>query len=314
MDNVQIRVRRTPQQLPVPEDFELIETSVPSPASGQFLARACWLALDPYPLTQGALVPARGVCEVIQSRNDVFNEGELVEFECGLQKLCISDGAQVHKVNPGQSPAYTALGVLGLPGLLAYVGMLDIAKVKAGETVLVSAASNAAGSVAGQIALMREARVIGIAGLKEKCDWVERHARFHACVSYRTESLDSRLRELAPRGVNVFFDSTGGDLINKVLTGRHLATNARVVLNDVVTGGVPAKQIESFTDSPLQVFRLSEHPYQSRYRDFLRDAIAWFGAGRLAHKEDIVEGLDQAPAHFCRMMRGENFGRALVRV
>ena len=183
--NLQIRVRRTPARA---ADFELIEAPRPTLANGTFLCRTLWLALDPFQLgsaaesasghvNPGDLVPARAVGEVLESRHDVFGVGSVVVLDAGLQQFAVTDGQYARFVHPGQTPASTALGILGAPGMAAYFGLLDLAALKPGETVLVSAASNAAGSMAGQIAMLKGARAIGIAGTREKCEWVTRHAR-----------------------------------------------------------------------------------------------------------------------------------------
>src|SRR5256885_1202405 len=188
--NLQIRVRRPPSR---PSDLELIEAPGPSLTNGAFLARTLWLALDPFVCTPdaaahdavkpGDLVPAHGVGEVIESRHEVFGVGSLVVLECGLQQLCVSDGRRARLLHPGQTPASSALGVLGAPGMAAYFGLLDLARLRPGETVLVSAAADAAGAMAGQIAMLKGAPAIGVASNREGCDWVTRHARLSACIN-----------------------------------------------------------------------------------------------------------------------------------
>jgi len=184
MRNLQVKIKRPPSRT---GDLELIETDRPALTNGSFLARALWLAVDPFRCAPdlatrglprpGDVVPARGVGEVIESRHDVFSVGSLVVLDCGLQQLCVSAGQHARLLHPGQTPASTALGVLGVPGMAAYFGLLHLAKLRAGETVLVSAAANAAGAMAGQIAMLKGARAIGLAGTREKCEWVTRHAR-----------------------------------------------------------------------------------------------------------------------------------------
>jgi NADPH-dependent curcumin reductase len=311
--NEQLRLRRAPQGLPAPGDFELTHGEVTRPAGGQILCRARWLALDRWITAprSGEVLPARGVCEVIEARHDVFGVGDYVVLDCGLQKFCVSDGAHVHKLHPGQSPASTALGILGRPGMSAYFGLLDRATLRDGETVLVTAAANAAGSMAGQIALLKGARAIGIAGSREKCDWVVRHARFEACINYRTDNLDARLKDLAPGGVSVYFDNTGGELLEKIVGGNHLASNGRVVLNDL---NLPCPNVASLIDGHAGILPLKLRDYESRHEQFLKDAIAWHGEGLLAYREDVADGLEHAAAHFCKLMRGENFGTPLIRM
>jgi NADPH-dependent curcumin reductase len=324
VSNLQIRIKRPPVSA---ADLELVEAPRPGLTNGSFLARALWLALDPFRCAPdaatrglprpGDLVPARGVGEVIESRHEVFGVGSLVVLDFGLQHLCVSGGQHARLLHPGQTPVSTALGVLGAPGMAAYFGLLELARLQRGETVLVSAAANAAGAMAGQIAMLKGARAIGIAGTREKCDWVTRHARFSACINHGADNLHARLKQLAPRGVDIFFDNTGGELLDAVVTGAHLAPGGRIVQHSVAPrdaqvllsrGGYhPGK-------NGLEVLEVNARDYEHRRSEFLREAIAWHGAGRIASKEHVVEGLANAPAHLMLAMQGGNFGRPLVRV
>ena len=326
MHNVQVRIKRPPQGVPTPGDFELVETEAPRLTRGGFVCRARWLGLDPFVCAApgvpgprpGDVVPAYGVCEVIESQHAVLDVGTCVVLPCGLQTLYASDGTGAHELHPGQTPASTALGILGRPGMAAYFGLLDVAKLKPGETVLVSAASNAAGCMVGQIAKIRGARAIGIAGSPEKRDWVIRHARFNACIDYRTERLSSRLKQLAPGGVDIYFDNSGGEILETVLAGNHIVPGGRVVLNcssprRSVSDGL-ADRIETLTDTRARILHVDASDYEDRREAFLRETIPWLGAGLLAYKEDVVEGMENAVAHLCKVMRGENFGRGLVKV
>ncbi len=330
MLNVQVRIRRVPPGLPTPEDFEVLESPAPPLTAGTFLCRTRWLAIDPTvaaatgpgsagtPPRPGEVVPSLAVCDVLESRHDVFTTGSHVVVDSGLQKLFVSDGTGVRSLHTGQTPASSALGVLGPPGLAAYFGLLDLAAMRPGETVLVSAASDAAGSMAGQIAALMGARAIGIAGSKEKCDWVTRHARFAACINRRTQDVGARLKQLAPRGVDIFFDSTGGELLQTVLGGQHLAQGGRVILNTISGRDASldsAAMNLAFAQLPgARLLQLNFADYRRRREQFLKDAIAWFGAGRIAYKDDIVDGLERAPGQLCKTRRGENFGRPLIRM
>lgn len=324
MHNLQIRIKRPPSSL---RDLELIEAPKPTLTHGAFLARALWLALDPFLCTPdavahdaakpGDLVPAHGVGEVIESRHEVFSVGSLVVIDCGLQQLCVSDGQHARLLHPGQTPASSALGVLGAPGMAAYFGLLELARLRPGETVLVSAAANAAGAMAGQIAMLKGARAIGIASNRERCDWVTRHARLSACINHAAENVSARLKQLAPRGVDIYFDNTGGELLDTIVAGRHLAPGGRIVQNTVKAedpeailargGYLPGKE-------GVQALRVRVRDYEHRRGEFLREAIPWHGAGRIAAKEHVVEGLVNAPAHLLLAMQDGNFGRPLVRV
>jgi len=320
--NLQVRIRRPPLR---PADLELIDAEQPRLTNGSFLARALWLAVDPFRCAPdaatrglprpGDVVPARGVGEVIESRHEVFNIGSLVVLDCGLQQLCVSEGHHARLLHPGQTPASTALGVLGAPGMAAYFGLLHLARLRAGETVLVSAAANAAGAMAGQIAMLKGARALGMAGTREKCDWVTRHARLSACINYAAENLETRLRHLAPHGVDIYFDNVGGELLEKVVASGILARGARIVQNSVTPADPEVLLTRGdYAPGTVQVLRMDVQDYEHRRSEFLREAIAWYGAGRIATKDHVVEGLANAPAHLLLAMQGGNFGRPLVRL
>jgi len=320
--NLQVRIRRPPLR---PADLELIDAEQPTLTNGSFLARALWLAVDPFRCAPdaatrglprpGDVVPARGVGEVIESRHEVFNIGSLVVLDCGLQQLCVSEGHHARLLHPGQTPASTALGVLGAPGMAAYFGLLHLARLRAGETVLVSAAANAAGAMAGQIAMLKGARALGMAGTREKCDWVTRHARLSACINYAAENLEARLRHLAPHGVDIYFDNVGGELLEKVVASGILARGARIVQNSVTPADPEVLLTRGdYAPGTVQVLRMDVQDYEHRRSEFLREAIAWYGAGRIATKDHVVEGLANAPAHLLLAMQGGNFGRPLVRL
>ncbi len=340
MKNYQVRIRRLPQGLPAPEDFDFVAAEAPAPRKGEMLCRTEWLSLDPHvrgrleagqpaPLHSGDLMPARAICAVIDSRNEVFNVGEKVVMEAGLQSFCLSDGTRVQRIRTGGAPLTTALGIMGVPGLTAYCGLLDLASAKPGEIVLVSAAASATGSMVGQIARIKGCKVIGIADTREKCEWVLREAHFNACINDRAEQLDARLRQLAPRGVHVYFhngdgsglDGSGAATLDTVVTGGHVAEGGRVVLCGLLSaadiGGVESEHAEAeVAGSPaarLRMLPLLPHAIEHRREAFLKDAIAWFAEGHLRYREDIVQGLQNAAEHFCRIVRGENFGKALVK-
>jgi NADPH-dependent curcumin reductase CurA len=320
--NLQVKIKRPPSR---PADLEVIETERPALTNGSFLARALWLAVDPFRCAPdlatrglprpGDVVPAHGVGEVIESRHDVFSVGSLVVLDCGLQQLCVSEGHHARLLHPGQTPVSTALGVLGAPGMAAYFGLLHLAGLRAGETVLVSAAANAAGAMAGQIAMLKGGRAIGIAGTREKCDWVTRHARLAYCINYARDNLAARLRQLAPNGIDIYFDNVGGELLESVVASGVLSRGARIVQNSVTPVEPDALLARAgLAPGALQVLRMELRNYEHRRGEFLREAIAWYGAGRIATKDHVVDGLANAPAHLLLAMQGGNFGRPLVRL
>ena len=311
MKNLQIRLRNHPGSVPVPDDLALVETDLPATGKGQMLCRTRWLSVDPLSgcnardARPGEVLPAQAICEVLESRNEVFNAGDVVVMETGLQNYHVSDGVHVHRVRTGSAPLSAALGIMGEPGLTAYCGLLDLARVRAGETVLVSAAAGPVGSMVGQIARIKGCKVIGIAPGREQCEWCLKEAHFSACINPLSESLDARLRKLAPKGVDVFFDSAGGEIFNVVTQGAHIASNGRVV--------VCAPLSRSIRDENAQVLPIAVREHEHRREVFLRDAITWFAEGHLRYREDVVQGLQNAAAHLCRLMRGESFGRTLIR-
>ncbi len=325
MRNLEVRIRRTPATT---GDFEVVPGEVPRLTNGGILCRARWLAVDPFTCVPsgsaarattrpqpGDVVPALGVCEVLESRHDVFAVGQHVVLECGMREFCVSNGQHACALHPGQSPASTALGVLGPAGMAAYFGLLDLARLRPGESVLVSAAANVAGAMAGQVARIKGARAIGIGASREKCDWATRHARFSACVDQHAENLGSRLRQLAPSGFDVYFDNSGGELLEAVISGRHIARGGRVILNSVREDD-PAELLRraGYAPGEIRLLRLNAADYEHRRGEFLKDAIAWYGADRLVCREDVAEGLENAPAQLIKAIRGENFGRPLIKI
>jgi NADPH-dependent curcumin reductase len=325
MRNLEVRIRRTPVTA---EDFEVVPGEVPRLTHGGVLGRVRWVAVDPLryspssaamrssmALRPGDVVPALGVCEVLESRHDVFAVGQHIVLECGMREICVSDCHHAAALHPGQSPASTALGLLGPSGMAAYFGLLDLARLRAGETVLVSAVANVAGAMAGQVARIKGARAIGVGSSRDKCDWATRRARFSACVNPHAENLGARLRQLAPQGFDVYFDNSGGELLEAVLSGHHVARGGRVVLNGV-REDVPAELLQraGYAPGEITLLRLHAAHYEHRRSEFLKDAIAWHGADRLVYREDVAEGLENAPAHLMRAMRGENFGHPLIRL
>jgi NADPH-dependent curcumin reductase CurA len=311
MKNLQVRLKKLPDGTPSPEDLTLVETDAPAAGKGQMLCRTRWLSLDPLhgcnarPTRPGDVLPAQAVCEVIDSRNEVFNVGEFVVLETGLQSYHLTDGVRVHRVRTGSAPLSAALGIMGEPGFTAYCGLLDLARVREREIVLVSAAATPVGSMVGQIARIKGCKVIGIASSREQCEWCLREAHFSACINTAGESLGMRLLKLAPRGVDVFFDSAGDDTFDAVVRGGHVAPSGRVV--------VCASLARSLEGQRAPILPVAVREHEHRREAFLRDSIAWFAEGHLRYREEVVEGLQNAATHFCRLMRGESFGRVLVK-
>jgi len=328
--NRRIVLRRHPVGMPRPDDFDLVESPLPSPGDGEVLCRTIYLSLDPYmrgrisgvrsyaqPVVPGQVIVGATVGEVIESKHAGLAKGDIVLGYDGWQSHAVAKGGALRKLDPRQAPISTALGVLGMPGMTAYVGLLDIGQPKPGETVVVSAASGAVGSAVGQIARIKGARAVGIAGSQDKCDYVVRELGFDACVNYKTGDLAAALRAACPGGVDVYFENVGGDVLRSVMT--LLNQNARIPLCGLIseynaTESTPGPNLRPllFNRVLLKGFIVSDH--LSRLGEFLKDCGGWLREGRLKHREDIVIGLEKAPEAFIGLLQGKNFGKLLVRV
>jgi NADPH-dependent curcumin reductase CurA len=328
--NRQIVLRNRPVGMPKPSDFDLVESPLPTPKDGEVLTRTIYLSLDPYmrgrisgvrsyaqSVEPGQVIVGGTVGEVLESRHPAVARGDLVLGYDGWQSHAVSKGGALRKLDPKQAPISTALGVLGMPGMTAYVGLLDIGRPKPGETVVVSAASGAVGSAVGQIAKIKGARAVGIAGSPDKCAYVVRALGFDACVNYKTGDLPAALKAACPSGIDVYFENVGGDVLRAVMT--LLNQNARIPLCGLIsqynaTEPTPGPDLRAFLFNRvlLKGFIVSDH--LDRMGDFLAECGGWLREGRLKHREDIVEGLEKAPEAFIGLLQGKNFGKLLVRV
>jgi hypothetical protein len=329
--NRRIVLKRRPVGAPTPEDFELVEAPVEAPRDGQVLTRTIYLSLDPYmrgrmegsgrsyatPVALGQVMVGGTVGEIVESRHPGFAPGDLVLGYDGWQSYAVSSGAGMRKLDPAVAPISTALGVLGMPGMTAYVGLLDIGRPQAGETVVVSAASGAVGAVVGQIARIKGCRVVGIAGAEAKCRYVVDELGFDACVSHRAVDLATQLQKACPSGIDVYFENVGGAVLDAVLT--LINVNARIPLCGLISQynvtqapAGPNLRALLVNRALLKGFIISDH--MDRLPDFLRDASQWMREGRLKYREDVVDGLENAPRAFIGLLEGRNFGKLLVRV
>ena len=328
--NRRIVLKQRPVGAPRPDDFELVASPAPSPADGEILCRTIYLSLDPYMrgrisgvksyargVDPGELMVGGTVGEVVESKHRGFAKGDLVAGRDGWQAYGLSDGAGVRKLDPTQAPISTALGVLGMPGMTAYVGLLDFGRPKTGETVVVSAASGAVGAVVGQLAKIKGCRAVGIAGGKAKCDYVVHELGLDACVDYKAGDFAAALSKACPNGVDVYFDNVGGDVLKAVLG--LVNPHARVPLCGLIsqynaTELPPGPNWGTLLVNRVMVkgFIISDH--LDRMGDFLRECTAWVREGRLKYREDVVVGLENAPAAFIGLLEGKNFGKLIVKV
>jgi NADPH-dependent curcumin reductase CurA len=329
-ENRQVLLQRRPIGAPSPDDFTISDGPISQPAKGEVLLRGIYLSLDPYmrgrlsaarsyakPVEIGAVVEGRVVGEVVRSEHPDFRSGEFAYGGYGWQLYSSVPGAQLVKLDPAVAPISTALGVLGMPGLTAYVGLSDIGQPKAGETVVVSAASGAVGAVAGQLAKAAGARVVGIAGGTEKCRYVENDLAFDACLDHRASGLGEALDTACPNGIDLYWENVGGAVQQAVFP--RLNDFARIVLCGMVAEyndaqPRPGPNLMAAVRKRLRIQGFIVSDQWQRLAEYRAMAAPLLRAGRLKYREDIVEGLDNAPAAFIGLLQGRNFGKLLVRL
>jgi NADPH-dependent curcumin reductase CurA len=262
------------------------------------------------------------VSEVVDSNVETFSAGDLVFGYTGWQSHAISDGTGLRKLDPQAAPISTALGILGMPGHTAYVGLLDIRRPKPGETVLVSAASGAVGSAVGQIARIKNCRIVGVAGAAEKCRYVVDELGFDACVSHHDVDLPARLSEACPQGIDVYYDNVGGKVFAAAFALLNVAARIPVCgiiahYNDTAPPPGPdslPKIMRGVLTRRLTIQGFIIFDHQHRWKSFYDDMSGWVRDGRVKYREDFVEGLESAPGAFQGLLEGRNFGKLIVRV
>jgi len=311
-------------------NFALVEGPIPEPGAGRFLARTVYLSLDPYmrgrmsdrasyasPAELGKPMVGGTVGQVVRSNHPASAEGDYVLGYRGWQEYGVSDGTGARTLDPAPGPLSYAPGVLGMPGMTAYVALLDIGRPRPGETVVVSAASGAVGSVVGQLARIKGCRAVGIAGGEDECRYVVDELGLDACLDYKAQDLDRALADACPGGVDVYYDNVGGPVIAEAL--RHINRGARVPLVGLISqynaaGPTPGPDLMPLVVNRARIegFIVSDHP--DREADFLRDASGWLKEGKLKYREAVVEGLENAPREFLGLFRGENLGKLIVLV
>jgi NADPH-dependent curcumin reductase len=333
--NRQILLASRPRGEPGPDNFKLVETAVPEAGPGQMLLHTVYLSLDPYmrgrmnagpsyapPVEVGEVMEGGAVCAVVKSNLPGYKAGDLVVAGTGWQEYSLSDGKGVQMVDPALGPISYALGVLGMPGLTAYAGLLNIGKPQPGETLVVAAASGAVGSVVGQIAKVKGCRVIGIAGGQQKCRFVQEELGFDDCVDHRQPNLAERLQAACPNGIDIYFENVGGAVFDAVLP--LLNKFARIPVCGLIAQ-YNATELPAGPDRvpllmrAMLVKRLTfrgflVYDYSSQFRDFISDMSGWLRGDRVKYREDITDGLENAPRELIGLLKGENFGKKLVRV
>ncbi|PKH04191.1 NADP-dependent oxidoreductase [Psychromonas sp. MB-3u-54] len=334
--NRQFLLGSRPVGAPVRGDFNLVETAIPAIKQGEVLLRSVYLSLDPYmrgrmsdaksyapPVAVGDPMVGGTVCRIEQSLNADFAVGGWVVAFAGWQDYAVSDGQGLLKIDASLTHRSYALGVLGMPGLTAYMGLLDIGQPQAGETVVVAAATGAVGSLVGQIAKLKGCKVVGIAGGAEKCQYAVEQLGFDFCLDHKSENLAEQLSEACDHGIDVYFENVGGKVFDAVFP--LLNTKARIP----VCGLISQYNATELPDGPdrlsmlmgtLLVKRIKAQgfivfdDYGDRYNEFSEAMSEWVSVGKIKYKEQIVDGLENAPSAFIGLLQGENFGKLIVRV
>ncbi len=330
--NLQIRMASHPVGYPKPSDFELGESPIPEPGEGEILLKTLYLSVDPYmrgrmntrksyaPGVQaGDVMVGRTVGEVLESNDSSIQKGEIVRAGIGWQGYGVAKAGTVEKVDPDLAPISTALGILGMPGMTAYCGLLEVCKPVSGETVVVSAAAGAVGSLVGQIAKIKGCRAVGIAGTDEKIQYIVDELGFDGAFNYKTsDDYGSEVKKLCPDGVDVYFDNVGGEITDAVFSQLNLRARVSICgqisqynlekpeMGPRILGGCIAKRLR------IQGFLVGD--FSDVHPRGMKEMAGWLKEGKLKYREDVVEGLENAPEAFIGMLKGDNIGKRLVKV
>ena len=332
MVNRQFVLASRPVGMPKESDFRMVETPVPALRDGEVLLRALYLSVDPYmrgrmnaaksyaPCVEiGELMVGGGVARVVESKNPDYEVDDVVNLQMGWQEYAVSNGGGLRKIDPHIAPVSTALGVLGMPGLTAYFGLLEVCGVNTGETVVVSAAAGAVGSVVGQIAKIKGCRAVGVAGGPDKTRCILKDCGFDAALDYKaTADYPAAIKELCPGGVDVYFDNVGGPVTDAVLA--NLNVRARIAIcgqishaNDTQPSTGP-RMWRHILVARAKVQGFLVFDYAARYASALEQLAQWVRSGQIKYHEDVIEGFENMPRALIGLFRGENIGKRLVKL
>ena len=320
-----------PEGMPSEEDFKFIEADIPQPEDHQILVRTLYLSVDPYmrgrmqdtksyiaPFKLNEAITGGVVAEVVESKSDSFKQGDVVVGNIDWAEYTVANEKEIRVIDPSVAPVTTHLGILGMPGLTAYFGLLDIGNPQEGETVVVSGAAGAVGSAVGQIAKIKGCRVVGIAGTDEKLDYLINELGFDAAVNYKKASFVQDLQEAVPEGVDVYYDNVGGEVTDAVFT--LLNTNARIPLCGAISSynaegkdyGPRLQSAMIKTSALMKGFTVGN--YAHRFKEAAVDLGQWVQEGKLKYEETIIEGFEKTPEAFLGLFKGTNLGKQLVKV
>ncbi len=328
--NRQVVLKRRPDGRLQPADFDLRTTEIPTPGNGQLLVRTIWLSLDPYlqlraqgheryypAVDLGKPMLGGAVSRVIASHHPGFKPGDIIEDFTGWQDYALAEGATARLVDPGLAPISTALGILGMPGLTAYLSLVDLGSPEPGDCLVVGSAAGAVGAVVGQVGKAMGCRVVGIVGSADKADYLVDALGFDAAINRRDEDVAAALDRLCPNGINLYFENLGGPISE--LAYERLAHRARVIVCGAITeysaqNPQMRSNLQNILFSEARVSGFNIFSYANRFDDARRRLAELFHSGRLKHRDHVVEGLENAAAALPMLFEGKNFGKLLVRV
>jgi NADPH-dependent curcumin reductase CurA len=328
--NKQVLLASRPQGAVTEDNFRIVETPVVKPGDGEVLVRNEWLSLDPYMrgrmndvksyvkcVAIGEVMVGQTVGEVVESRDANFKPGDKVATPSGWQLYGVVSGKELTRIDAQRAPASAYLGVLGMPGMTAWFGLLEIGQPKPGNTVVVSAASGAVGSVVGQLAKLKGCRAVGIAGGRAKCDYVVNELGFDACIDYKAGDLLAQLREQCPQGIDVNFENVGGAILDTIL--RVMNMRSRIVVCGLIseynaTEPYGYTMLRSVLVNRIRMQGMIVFDWKDRYGEALKGLSGYLAEGKLKYRESIVEGIDNAPKGLIALLKGENFGKQLIKL
>ena len=330
--NRQIRLVARPSGYPKVSDFRLVYSALPSPAAGEVLVRSVYLSLDPHlrgrmggaepnaaPLAIGEVMTGGAVGRVVESRHPAFRAGDAVVGILGWQEYALAAGGALRKIDPELAPISTALGVLGVPGLSAYFGLLELCDPRRGETLVVSGAAGGVGMIAGQIGKILGCRVVGVGGADAKIAWLVDDLGFDAAINHKsTEDLAAALSMRCPDGIDVYFDNVGGAITDVVLgrinTGARIAVCGQISQHNLETVEMGPRWLGQLISKQAKVQGFLVSAYAERFAEGLEQLARWLKEGRLKYREELAQGLEAAPQAFIEMLQGRNEGKQLVQL
>ena len=330
--NKQVLLNKRSEGLPDESTWKIISTEIPKPAEGQILIKQHYISLDPAmrgwiknrksyiePVGLGEVMRAGSVGEVIKSnKNPKFNEGDIVSGWGGAQQYSLSNGDNYFKVDPDLAPLSKYIGVMGMTGMTAYFGILEVGELKEGDTVLVSGAAGAVGNLVGQIAKIKNCKVVGIAGGSDKCDYIVNELGFDSAIDYKSENIHDALNENCPKGIDVYFDNVGGEILDAALT--ILKMNARVVICGAISQYNSTKKMLGpsnylsllVTRSAMKGMLVFD--FADRYHEAIQQYAIWLKEGKIKDREDVYEGIENFHETFLRLFSGEKLGKLVLKV